>query len=262
MHSKKAEMNLLDYIQGRRKGKKAHRLERQSMTDPFLSDALEGFDTLETGEALTRIRSLQARVTAGSRSRKKPYSVWTAAAVLAAAFAMGGYLFSQSGEKTEVYYSFELNKPWENGGIYLPDFQPESVFATPPPPPSGTINNTAIKEDTVNSGFNRSAPLPVGMSPDMIVQVPHPDSRPEPVVGGTAYNQYLNANIQFPIDESCGRLKGKLTIAFRVNNDGRPFDINVQEGLCDLIDQEAIRLVKQGPDWIPGDREVRLTVKF
>ena len=33
-------MKLLDYIRGLRKGKEAHRLEKESMQDPFLADAM------------------------------------------------------------------------------------------------------------------------------------------------------------------------------------------------------------------------------
>ena len=34
-------MKLLDYIRGLRKGKEAHRLEKESMQDPFLADAMD-----------------------------------------------------------------------------------------------------------------------------------------------------------------------------------------------------------------------------
>ena len=34
-------MKLLDYIRGLRKGKEAHRLEKESMKDPFLADAMD-----------------------------------------------------------------------------------------------------------------------------------------------------------------------------------------------------------------------------
>mgnify|MGYP001527627235 CR=1 FL=1 len=36
-------MKLLDYIRGLRKGKEAHRLEKESMKDPFLADAMDGY---------------------------------------------------------------------------------------------------------------------------------------------------------------------------------------------------------------------------
>ena len=35
--------SLMQYIQGSRKAKEAHRLEKEAMKDPFLSDALDGF---------------------------------------------------------------------------------------------------------------------------------------------------------------------------------------------------------------------------
>ena len=37
-------MKLLDYIRGLRKGKEAHRLEKESMKDPFLADAMDGYE--------------------------------------------------------------------------------------------------------------------------------------------------------------------------------------------------------------------------
>jgi len=40
-------MNLLTYIQGKRKGKEAHRIEKEAMRDPFLADALEGYDEVK-----------------------------------------------------------------------------------------------------------------------------------------------------------------------------------------------------------------------
>ena len=50
-------MKLLDYIRGLRKGKEAHRLEKESMKDPFLADA----------------RSEERRVGKECRSRWSPY---------------------------------------------------------------------------------------------------------------------------------------------------------------------------------------------
>ena len=40
-------MKLLDYIRGLRKGKEAHRLEKESMKDPFLADAMDGYHQVE-----------------------------------------------------------------------------------------------------------------------------------------------------------------------------------------------------------------------
>ena len=39
-------MKLIDYIQGKRRGQEANRLEREAMNDPFLQDAIDGFDRI------------------------------------------------------------------------------------------------------------------------------------------------------------------------------------------------------------------------
>ena len=54
-------MKLLRYIQGLRKGKDAHRIERDAMTDSFLADALDGFDEVD-GNHAERIERMQRRI--------------------------------------------------------------------------------------------------------------------------------------------------------------------------------------------------------
>ena len=58
-------MKLLDYIRGLRKGKEAHRLERESMQDPFLADAMDGYSQVE-GNHEQRIEKLRMQVSAHS----------------------------------------------------------------------------------------------------------------------------------------------------------------------------------------------------
>ena len=61
-------MKLLDYIRGLRKGKEAHRLEKESMKDPFLADAIDGYNQVE-GNHEQRIEQLRIQISA--RSTKK-----------------------------------------------------------------------------------------------------------------------------------------------------------------------------------------------
>lgn len=55
-------MKLIDYITGNRKGREARRIEREAMDDPFLRDALEGYDAVP-GDPGDAIRRMQRRVT-------------------------------------------------------------------------------------------------------------------------------------------------------------------------------------------------------
>lgn len=45
-------MKLIDYITGNRKGREARRIEREAMDDPFLRDALEGYDAVPAIRAM------------------------------------------------------------------------------------------------------------------------------------------------------------------------------------------------------------------
>ena len=85
-------MKFLDYIQGYRKGKEANDIEQKSLTDPFLYDAIDGYDTVE-GNHLEHIAEMQTRVKnkyLPSRS-KRILRILVAAVIFFAIF--GGYLF-------------------------------------------------------------------------------------------------------------------------------------------------------------------------
>jgi len=65
-------MKLIDYITGNRKGREARRIEREAMDDPFLHDALEGYDAVP-GDPTDAIRRMQRRVTgAAGKLRQRP----------------------------------------------------------------------------------------------------------------------------------------------------------------------------------------------
>ncbi|WP_417009762.1 carboxypeptidase-like regulatory domain-containing protein [Bacteroides congonensis] len=81
-------MKLLDYIRGLRKGKEAHRLEKESMKDPFLADAMDGYSQVE-GNHEERIEKLRMQISAhtakhtNSSKRKNSYAItWSIAACL------------------------------------------------------------------------------------------------------------------------------------------------------------------------------------
>lgn len=85
-------MKLIDYITGNRKGREARRIEREAMDDPFLRDALEGYDAVP-GDPGDAIRRMQRRVTgAAGKVRRRIY--WSAAAALLLCAGVGGYLLT------------------------------------------------------------------------------------------------------------------------------------------------------------------------
>lgn len=112
-------MKLLDYIRGLRKGKEAHRLEKESMKDPFLADAMEGFSQVE-GSHEQRIEKMReeiaARAAQPSPSAHSPHSkkkntyaiTWSIAASLVIGIGIGSYfLFLKNDMNEDVFIADE-----------------------------------------------------------------------------------------------------------------------------------------------------------
>ena len=94
-------------------------------------------------------------------------------------------------------------------------------------------------------------------------------TEPEPDDGWEKYDSYLANNIKVPeLDEvplkekESGR--GVVELSFDVNSNGEPINIKVTKSLCDKCDQEAIRLVKEGPKWKKKNRKgkAKVTIPF
>ena len=101
-------MKLLDYIRGLRKGKEAHRLEKESMQDPFLADAMDGYNQVE-GNHEQRIEKLRMQVSAHSAKKKNTYAItWSIAACLVIGFGISSYfLFLKKSITDEVFIAEE-----------------------------------------------------------------------------------------------------------------------------------------------------------
>ena len=84
-------MRLSDYIQGLRKGKEAHRLEKESMKAPFLADAIDGYNQVE-GNHEQRIEQLRIQISARSTKKRNTYAIiWSVVACLVIGFGISSY---------------------------------------------------------------------------------------------------------------------------------------------------------------------------
>ena len=83
--------------------------------------------------------------------------------------------------------------------------------------------------------------------------------KPEPLIGDKAYRKYLQDSIRRP-EDPCA--KGRVKLTFSVDNQGRPYDLKITRSLCPPADDEAERLILEGPDWTTGNKEVEMIIKF
>ena len=84
--------SLMQYIQGSRKGKEAHRLEKEAMKDPFLSDALDGFQAVK-GNHVESIEEMRRRISHRTRSHRDSITKWSIAASLLICLGFGSYFW-------------------------------------------------------------------------------------------------------------------------------------------------------------------------
>lgn len=90
-----------------------------------------------------------------------------------------------------------------------------------------------------------------------------------PAGGYPAFRQYLLDSLDYPEKARERSQQGTVRLQFVVQADGRLSDIKVVRRLTPECDEEAIRLLKDGPAWFPGvqnnrrmARKVELNVPF
>ncbi|MBO4645741.1 MAG: TonB family protein [Bacteroidales bacterium] len=71
--------------------------------------------------------------------------------------------------------------------------------------------------------------------------------------GMAALQEYLVTNCQYPQEAIEQGQQGVVMIEFVVEKDGTISNITVQRGVCEALDEEAIRVVKAMPRWKPAD---------
>jgi TonB family protein len=89
-------------------------------------------------------------------------------------------------------------------------------------------------------------------------------------VGGLkAYNRYLDNDARYPLAELEKKIKGKVSLKFTVRTDGSLDQFNIVKSMGKAFDEEALRMVKEGPTWspttednVPVESEVLVRVKF
>jgi len=85
--------------------------------------------------------------------------------------------------------------------------------------------------------------------------------QPEFPGGMKAFTKYLEDNGKYPQRAQNSGIQGKVFLSFIIERDGSLGDIRVDRKLGYGLDEEAVRLLKNSPKWIPGvqrDRVVRV----
>jgi len=83
------------------------------------------------------------------------------------------------------------------------------------------------------------------------------DHMPEFYGGRAALLKYIYDNVKYPIEAQENGIQGTVYLRFVVEKDGSIGEIEIIRGVHELIDTEAINVVKNMPDWKPGKHRGR-----
>jgi TonB family protein len=70
--------------------------------------------------------------------------------------------------------------------------------------------------------------------------------------GLDAFYNFLSKNIRYPGESRKKGIQGRVLISFIVEKDGELTNFKIARGVENNIDQEALRVLKESPKWVPG----------
>ncbi len=91
------------------------------------------------------------------------------------------------------------------------------------------------------------------------------EDKPEFPGGESAMKKFIREHVQYPEQAKDNGVKGSVYVKFIVEKDGSLSNIQVIKGLGSGCDKEAKRVVKEMPEWEPGQqrgRAVRVFVRI
>ncbi|SHK55233.1 TonB family C-terminal domain-containing protein [Reichenbachiella agariperforans] len=140
------------------------------------------------------------------------------------------------------------------------------------------VNFIGYSSEQIRIGANDTilAVMEIDMaSLDEVVVIGYGESRPKPDAGATPvdgflkYKRYIKENLRYPVAAKELQIEGKVTVRFTVDSYGNVSDIVIKKGLGYGCDEEAIRLITEGPSWKPSIRDnqsvedvITLRIKF
>lgn len=78
-----------------------------------------------------------------------------------------------------------------------------------------------------------------------------------------AFYAYVGRTVRYPRDAVENKITGSVIVAFVVEKDGSITDVKVQRSVYPSLDEEAVKVLKLSPKWVPGmQRGLPVKVKY
>ena len=73
--------------------------------------------------------------------------------------------------------------------------------------------------------------------------------------GISKFREYIKSNIEYPAKAKEQSISGKVIVKFVIDKEGNLTDIQLANSVHPLLDNEALRVIKSCPKWVPGKQQ-------
>lgn len=89
------------------------------------------------------------------------------------------------------------------------------------------------------------------------------EKMPEFPGGDKALTKFLLNSVRYPVEAQKSGVQGRVICQYVVDENGAITDVSVVRGVDPSLDQEAVRVIKAMPNWIPGEQKgKKVSVKY
>lgn len=92
--------------------------------------------------------------------------------------------------------------------------------------------------------------MPIEITPETIIDFP--DTPAEFPKGSSAMKEFIRKTVNYPVTALRDKQEGKVYLSFIIELDGSISNVKLLRGVCQSIDKEAKRVVRNMPNWSTG----------
>jgi len=270
--------HILLYLAGRLTGKQANRLEREAVDDPFLHDAIEGFEE-NAGAHEQNLQSLHRKLKLRTQTvSPRYYWRFQDAAILIIFLSALGLLFAQLYERRTPTYYADLMQASVEEEIILPLEkplqQPAALLPATPVAPAVSDIITIVDDEValsdvvfdiqveavavdVNSYIAQGAAVAEEAVEEEAIPYVTVEQKPKFMIAGKdagekGFSRWVAQHLKYPEAAIEQDLRGRVLCSFVITADGKVTDVKVLSGVHPLLDKEAVRVISSSPQWVPA----------
>ena len=293
-------MPLKDYIQGKKRGKEANRLEREALSDPFLQEALDGFDSVvgDHVQVIDRLEKRFSKTAVAPQKNKKVFIYWSIAASVLLLIGFSTVLFLERSKllnPPEIAF-LELQKSESeilvDSPVFLEESSQEPLIAAKTTPKSISAPTRSSTPLVVEENIPSEKMIIV--EADYLAYLPEAPVEMENEVAAVEYDMQKesaktssvtrvseakiskNDSIQSPFGEKefqiycqqktdkniCNGESATVKVSFFIDEMGKPSKIEYKRYSCEEVKEAMENLLASSPAWTKRNRKVTMTIRW